>query len=76
MLLYGTQFEGNSLRRDLGVEVEPYEMLEMIKTMDQLSSDEIADGVRYVKKTGFSRNLAMRVLLKTELNMLCLYLVR
>lgn len=50
MLLYGTQFEGNSLRRDVGVEVEPYEMLEMVRTVQTLPWSEIAEGIAYVKE--------------------------
>jgi len=49
MLLYGTQFEGNSLRGQLGVEVEPYEMLEMVRGLDTLSPADIDEGIDYVK---------------------------
>lgn len=49
MLLYGTQFEGNSMRGQLGVEVEPFEMLEMTQTIPTLSEAEIAQTVRFVK---------------------------
>ena len=50
MLLYGTQFEGNSMRGQLGVEVEPYEMLEMVRAIDTLEADKIAEGVKFVKE--------------------------
>lgn len=50
MLLYGTQFEGNSMRGHIGVEVEPYEMLEMVRAIDTLDAEKIADGVRFVKE--------------------------
>ena len=50
MLLYGTQFEGNSLRAQIGVEVEPFEMLEMLQNTHKLSDNEIAKGVAYVKE--------------------------
>ena len=50
MLLYGTQFEGNSMRGQLGVEVEPYEMLEMVRTIDTLKAEKIAEGVAFVKE--------------------------
>ena len=50
MLLYGTQFEGNSLRADIGVEVEPFEMLEMVRTVETLDKTSIEDGVRFVKQ--------------------------
>ncbi len=49
MLLYGTQYEGNSMRGQIGVEVEPYEMLEMVRAMDTLEPSAIADGVAFVK---------------------------
>jgi len=50
MLLYGTQFEGNSMRGQLGVEVEPFEMLEMIQNIETLEESAIAEGVGYVKE--------------------------
>lgn len=50
MMLYGTQFEGNSMRGKIGVEVESYEMLEMVRTIDTLDPQEIADGVAFVRK--------------------------
>ena len=49
MLLYGTQYEGNSMRGQLGVEVEPYEMLEMVRAIDTLEAEKIAEGIEYVK---------------------------
>ncbi len=50
MLLYGTQFEGNSMRGQIGVEVEPFEMLEMVQNLEKLDEKDIADGVVFVKK--------------------------
>ena len=50
MLLYGTQFEGNSMRSHIGVEVETYEMLEMVRTIDTLETADIAEGVRFVRE--------------------------
>ena len=50
MLLYGTQFEGNSMRGQIGVEVEPYEMLEMVRALDTLKAEDIAEGIRFVKE--------------------------
>lgn len=49
MLLYGTQFEGQSMRGQIGVEVEPFEMLEMVQNIDKLSEKDIKDGVNFVK---------------------------
>lgn len=45
MLLYGTQYEGNSMRGQLGVEVEPFEMLEMVREAEALSAQEVAQVV-------------------------------
>ena len=49
MLLYGTQYEGNSMRGQMGVEVEPYEMLEMVRAIDTLDAAKVAEGIEYVK---------------------------
>lgn len=49
MLLYGTQYEGNSLRQKIGVEVEPFEMLEMLQNVESLKPEEISKAVEYVK---------------------------
>ncbi|MBO4411484.1 MAG: hypothetical protein IKY02_01495 [Lachnospiraceae bacterium] len=49
MLLYGTQFEGNSMRGQIGVEVEPFEMLEMKQLIETLDPKDVADGVTFVK---------------------------
>ena len=50
MLLYGTQYEGNSMRGQIGVEVEPYEMLEMVRAIDTLDATKVAEGVKFVKE--------------------------
>ena len=50
MLLYGTQYEGNSMRGKMGVEVEPYEMLEMVRAIDTLEEGEVKEGVAFVKE--------------------------
>ena len=50
MLLYGTQFEGNSMRGQIGVEVEPFEMLEMVQNLDKLDPEKVAEGVRFVRE--------------------------
>jgi L-arabinose isomerase len=51
MLLYGTQFEGNSMRGKIGVEVEAFEMLEMIQNIEILDPKAIREGVDYIKKS-------------------------
>jgi len=50
MLLYSTQFEGNSLRARLGIEVEPFEMLEIVQNVESLDPEKIKEGVRYVRE--------------------------
>jgi L-arabinose isomerase len=50
MLLYGTQYEGNSMRGQIGVEVEPFEMLEMIQNMEKLDPAAVQEGVEFGKK--------------------------
>ena len=50
MLLYGTQYEGNSLRGQIGVEVEPFEMLEMVQNIEGLERPAVRDGVNLVKR--------------------------
>lgn len=42
MRLYGTQHDGVSLRGRLGPEVEPFEMLEMVRAMDHLDPQAVA----------------------------------
>ena len=49
MLLYGTQYEGSSMRGQFGVEVEPFEMLDMIQNLDMLDPTRIAEGVEFVR---------------------------
>ena len=49
MLLYGTQFEGNSMRGQIGVEVEPFEMLEMVQNLEKLDAQKVREGVEFVK---------------------------
>lgn len=50
MLLYGTQYEGSTMRGQIGVEVEPFEMLEMVQNLDKLNSADIEDGILFVKE--------------------------
>jgi L-fucose isomerase-like protein len=45
MQLYGTQHDGVSLRRRLGIEVESFEMLEMVQNMERLDPAEVATWV-------------------------------
>ena len=50
MLLYGTQYEGNSLRGQIGVEVEPFEMLEMVQAIEKLDPAEVERQVAWMKQ--------------------------
>ncbi|MDD4311344.1 MAG: hypothetical protein PHW41_02540 [Eubacteriales bacterium] len=50
MLLYGTQFEGNSMRGQIGIEVEPFEMLEMTQIASSLDDETVAKTISYVKE--------------------------
>lgn len=50
MLLYGTQYEGNSMRGQIGVEVEPFEMLEMVQNIEKLDPQKVAEGIKFVKE--------------------------
>jgi len=50
MLLYGTQFEGNSMRGQLGVEVEPFEMLEIVQLQDTLDPKDVAETIAFIRK--------------------------
>lgn len=49
MLLYGTQFEGNSMRGKIGVEVEPFEMLEMTQIASAFDAELVAKTVARIK---------------------------
>ena len=50
MLLYGTQYEGNSMRGQIGVEVEPFEMLEIVREADKISRDAVDEQIAWVRK--------------------------
>jgi L-arabinose isomerase len=50
MLLYGTQYEGYSLRGQLGVEVEPFEMLEMVRDAEGADANEVKSVVAFMRK--------------------------
>ncbi len=49
MLLYGTMYDGLSLRREIGVEVEPFEMLEMYMEASKISDEEVKAGIKFVR---------------------------
>jgi L-fucose isomerase-like protein len=49
MLLYGTMFDGLSLRREIGPEVEPFEMLEIVREADGFDESEVKEVIKYCK---------------------------
>lgn len=49
MLLYGTMFDGVSLRRKIGVEVEPFEMYEIVQKLPNIDEKQIAQGIEKVR---------------------------
>ena len=50
MLLYGTQYEGNSMRGQIGVEVEPFEMLEIVRAAESLDACKVAEQAAWIKQ--------------------------
>lgn len=48
MLLYGTQYEGLSLRGQIGPEVEPFEMLEMIQRTEHITQEQVQETIRTI----------------------------
>lgn len=47
MLLYGTSADILSLRREIGIEVECFEMLEMVRGLDDLDEKDVQETVDY-----------------------------
>ena len=50
MFLYGTCFEAQSMRSQIGPEIECFEMLEMVQNIEKLDQKDIDDGVKFVKE--------------------------
>ncbi len=50
MFLYGTCFEAQSMRSQIGPEVECFEMLEMVQNIEKLEQKDIEEGVKFVKE--------------------------
>ena len=50
MFLYGTCFEAQSMRSQIGPEVECFEMLEMVQNIEKLEQKDIDEGVKFVKE--------------------------
>ena len=47
MLLYGTVADALAMRREIGIEIECFEMLEIVRGMDELAEQELDDTVAY-----------------------------
>ena len=65
MNLYGTMFEGISLRSKIGVEVEIFEMLEIVQKIEKLTEQEISQVVDSTKKAWDFEKEAKAVTLET-----------
>lgn len=50
MLLYGTQYEGISLRGQIGTEVEPFEMLEMMQRCEGITEEQVQEVIEDICK--------------------------
>jgi hypothetical protein len=50
MLLYGTMADGVTLKSKFGIEMEPFESLEISIEAEKVSPDEIKKGVEFVRK--------------------------
>jgi len=50
MKLYGTTYNGTSLRREIGVEVEHFEMLEIVQRIKKISTSDINKIMKKIKK--------------------------
>ena len=49
MLLYGTMFDGMSLRRVVGTEIEPFELLEVVQEAEKIPDETVAEAVSFVR---------------------------
>ena len=49
IVIAGAVIGGISMRGQIGVEVEPFEMLEMVQLSQKLDEEKVADGVQYVR---------------------------
>lgn len=65
MLLYGTQFEGNALRGQIGIEVEPFEMLEMVQNLQDVDEAKALAVLDFIRSSWvFAKDCPDDVLLK------------
>ena len=49
MLLYGTNADPGMVRSRFGIEIEPFEMLEMVQGVEKVSNESVADALSYIK---------------------------
>ena len=49
MRLFGTLYDGNLLKRQLGAEIEHFDLLEVVELEKSVADDEIAEGTKYVR---------------------------
>ena len=65
MHLYGTMFEGSSLKREIGPEIECFEMLEVVQRADKVTDKEIDDVINTtVKSWNFKKEPDMNIVRK------------
>ena len=50
MLLYGTMFDGVRLRSHIGIEVEPFEMLEIVQNIQKVPKQKIENVITFVRE--------------------------
>lgn len=53
MQLYGTQFDGLAVKRDFGIEIECFEMLEVVQRAEKLTDSEINKVIERINKWQF-----------------------
>ena len=62
MHLYGTMFEGSSLKREIGPEIECFEMLEMVQRAEKVNDEQIDEVINTtLKKWNFKKQPDMAI---------------
>lgn len=65
MLLYGTTFDTLSIRREIGAEVETFEMLEMVRELNNVDAKELKETVDYcIKNWEFEKPMDIQIIEK------------
>ncbi len=65
MKLYGTMFDGTSLRLRIGVEIECFEMLEMVQRAEKISGDDVDQVVAGMRQNWEFQKVTQEETLKT-----------